>query len=83
MENLHTNLVELLSIVLPIIALVAFIIMDIFSRIKALFDAKNNIIAQRDAELENLRVENANLTAQLAQYAGVNEVSAFLTEQGF
>jgi len=80
---LHNSKVELLQIVLLLIAFLAFITMDLFNRIKNLIDTKNNTIVAQSAEIENLKVEIANLNTQLAQYAGVNDVANFLTEQGF
>jgi cell division protein FtsL len=80
---LHNSKVELLQIVLLLIAFLAFITMDLFNRIKNLIDTKNNTIVAQSAEIENLKVEIANLNTQLAQYAGVNDVANLLTEQGF
>lgn len=83
-------MVEKLLLILPIIALVAFIIMDIltnlFNKSRTAIENLYNTIAQKDAEIENLRVENANLTAQLAQFSGVteqvNSYTNFLAEKG-
>ena len=63
-------------------SILAFILMDLFNRVRAMFDSKDAIIAQKDAEIQGLKDAIGNLEGQLAQNNN-QELSNFLQERGF
>lgn len=81
MQQHIIGLVELLLLTLTS-SLLAFILMDLFNRVQAMFSSKEGIIAQKDTEIQSLRETIANLESQIAQNNN-QELSNFLQERGF
>lgn len=62
-----------------ITSIIAIIYMTLREQLTNFFNARNSVVIERDAVIEGLRIEVANLQAQLVE---LQDVKNFLAEQG-
>lgn len=78
----HLHIIVELLFALLISSTLVLIFMELFNRVVALVNSKDNVIQAKDVEIQRLNELVANLEAQIAQNS-TQELSNYVAERGF